>query len=71
VAQPPAFPWDDAIAAGLGTLRLPPRDFWQMTPRELALALRGAAGFSGAAPRFSRNDLGELMRQFPDKRDFC
>ena len=29
------------MAAGLGTLRLPPAVFWAMTPKELAAALRG------------------------------
>ena len=32
-----AFPWDQAIAAGLGVLGLRPADFWAMTPRELSL----------------------------------
>jgi uncharacterized phage protein (TIGR02216 family) len=50
----------------LGVLHLRPADFWLMTPRELALALRGAAGLSGAASAFSRAGLADLMRQFPD-----
>ena len=65
--MPAAFPWDDAIAAGLGVLRLRPADFWSMTPRELALALRGAAGLSGPASAFSRIDLAGLMQRFPDR----
>jgi uncharacterized phage protein (TIGR02216 family) len=32
---------------GLGVLRLSPREFWSMTPRELFLA---AQGFYGPAP---------------------
>jgi uncharacterized phage protein (TIGR02216 family) len=60
------FPWDDAIAAGLGLLRLPPAAFWAMTPRELSLALRGVAGLSGLGATFARDDLAALMRRFPD-----
>jgi hypothetical protein len=30
------FPWDEAMAFGLGRLRLSPHSFWAMTPRELA-----------------------------------
>ncbi|WP_088348507.1 MULTISPECIES: rcc01693 family protein [Rhodomicrobium] len=60
------FPWDDAIAAGLGVLRLAPAAFWSMTPRELRLALRGAAGLPGAASPFARADFADLMRRFPD-----
>jgi hypothetical protein len=37
-----------------------------MTPRELALAMRGAAGTSMSAPSLARGDLAELMRRFPD-----
>ena len=46
---PEPFPWDAAMAAGLGTLRLAPRDFWSMTPRELDAALRGALGLVAAS----------------------
>ncbi|HEY7644688.1 MAG TPA: rcc01693 family protein [Hyphomicrobiales bacterium] len=60
------FPWDDAIAAGLGLLRLPPAAFWSMTPRELALALRGASGLPAAPASFARADLASLMQRFPD-----
>jgi uncharacterized phage protein (TIGR02216 family) len=54
------------MAAGLGLLRLAPAQFWSMTPRELAAALRGAFG----APTFetppARADLARLMQRFPD-----
>ncbi|WP_400766260.1 phage tail assembly chaperone [Methylosinus sporium] len=52
------------MAFGLGALRLPPRDFWSMTPRELACAAEGLYGRAAIAP--SRDALAELMRAFPD-----
>jgi uncharacterized phage protein (TIGR02216 family) len=60
------FPWDAAMTAGLGTLRLAPRDFWAMTPRELDAALRGALGLVGITPVMTRSDLSMLMAAFPD-----
>ncbi|BDA83697.1 hypothetical protein Sa4125_12390 [Aureimonas sp. SA4125] len=59
-----AFPWDAAMSAGLGILRLRPRDFWQMTPRELAHAL--APLTPAPSPPISRPGLADLMRRFPD-----
>jgi uncharacterized phage protein (TIGR02216 family) len=61
-----AFPWDEMIAAGLGVLRLRPADFWAMAPRELALALRGAAGLPLGGATIARADLSALMQRFPD-----
>jgi len=49
---------------GLGVLRLSPRDFWSMTPRELASAAEGVYGRAAGAP--SRDALAALMRAFPD-----
>jgi Phage tail assembly chaperone protein, TAC len=37
-----------------------------MTPRELALAMRGAGGVSAGAPSPARADLADLIRRFPD-----
>jgi uncharacterized phage protein (TIGR02216 family) len=56
------FPWAEMMAMGLGTLRLPPREFWAATPREIA------AGFPkrhGAA--LPRGVLEHLLQQFPDE----
>jgi uncharacterized phage protein (TIGR02216 family) len=52
------------MAAGLGHLRLAPRDFWATTPRELAAALR-PLGTEPLEP-LRRADLAALIRQFPD-----
>lgn len=62
--RPQPFPWARAMAFGLGVLRLAPRDFWAMTPRELACAAEGVYGRAVGAP--SRDALTALMRAFPD-----
>jgi uncharacterized phage protein (TIGR02216 family) len=59
------FPWDDAIALGLGLLRLSPRDFWAMTPREIALALRPYGGGEAVRPP-GREAVTALMALYPD-----
>ena len=40
------FPWDAAMASGLGALRLAPGGFWAMTPRELDAACAARSGLS-------------------------
>jgi len=62
--RPAPFPWARAMVFGLGVLRLSPRDFWSMTPRELASAAEGVYGRAAGAP--SRDALAALMRAFPD-----
>jgi uncharacterized phage protein (TIGR02216 family) len=49
---------------GLGVLRLAPRDFWAMTPRELAAAIAVSQGRQ-IAP-LPRDSLAHLMTAFPD-----
>ncbi|MCR6734805.1 MAG: phage tail assembly chaperone [Afipia sp.] len=60
------FPWQEAIGFGLGVLRLPPEQFWRMTPRELAYAV-AAVGGPGHEP-MDRAAFDDLMQKFPDKR---
>jgi len=60
------FPWDEAMAIGLGVLRLAPRDFWAMTPVELARAISGLNGGLPAAP-MTRDSLDGLIARFPDR----
>ena len=61
---PAAFPWDEAMAAGFGLLRLSPNAFWAMTPREFAAALRPYATGGAMAP--DRAALTRMMALFPD-----
>jgi uncharacterized phage protein (TIGR02216 family) len=46
----PPFPWADALALGLGRLRLLPDQFWSLTPRELML-MAGAGQTPAALDR--------------------
>ena len=55
------------MAAGLGLLRLPPAQFWAMTPRELAAALGSIAAPEAPSP-LPRFALDELRARFPDTR---
>ena len=50
---------------GLGVLRLPPREFWRMTPRELAAAWGAVMGERHV---LGRGELDGLMERFPDDR---
>ncbi len=60
------FPWSDAMRLGFGALKLSSKDFWGLTPRELAAAMGGLSGPRAGAP--GRDELGRLMERFPDGR---
>lgn len=65
VAEP--FPWDAVLHVGLGLLRLSPRDFWRMSPREFAAAAGALHPTAAGAPgRLVRRDLEKLIERFPD-----
>lgn len=59
------FPWTQAIGFGLGILKLPPEQFWRMTPRELSYAIEAV---SGRGAPLDRAAFGDLMKRFPDER---
>ena len=61
------FPWADAMAFGLGVLRLAPEQFWAMTPRELQAAFSATNKSAGELEPPARADLDRLMREFPDE----
>lgn len=63
--EPRPFPWAEAMAFGLGILKLAPKDFWAMTLPELAAATRGALDAVGELP-MPRRAFEDLMRRFPD-----
>jgi len=54
--------WPGLMRAGIGRLRLLPRDFWLLTPAELQLML----GAGAQAQPMQRARLADLMRAYPD-----
>ena len=54
--------WPGLLRVGLKGLGLTPREFWRLTPAELAVMLGEAAG----APPLTRTRLAELAARFPD-----
>jgi len=58
------FDWPALMRLGLGQLRLPPDQFWALTPAELALM----AGLDGAGV-MDRSGLAALMNMYPDKEE--
>lgn len=60
-----AFPWREAMRFGFGVLRMGPRDFWSLTPRELAAAFEAAAGRRAEPP--GRATFDALMAAYPDR----
>jgi|APTNR8051073442_1049403.scaffolds.fasta_scaffold01756_8 uncharacterized phage protein (TIGR02216 family) len=59
------FPWGEAMGFAFTVLHMPPQAFWQMTPRELAAAIRFVSGRGQHVPS-GRQELVALMAQFPD-----
>lgn len=57
------FDWPALMRAGMRGLRLPPAEFWALTPAELQLLL----GPENAAAPMGRTRLDELLRAYPDK----
>jgi uncharacterized phage protein (TIGR02216 family) len=51
---------------GLGVLRLSSREFWALTPRELAAAWAALMGEQSGP--LARSELDGLMERYPDGR---
>ncbi|WP_299887252.1 rcc01693 family protein [uncultured Ruegeria sp.] len=55
--------WPVLMRAGLVGLRLPPDQFWRLTPVELRLML----GHGGGLPAMNKAGLDALLVAYPDK----
>ena len=51
---------------GFGVLRLSSKEFWGLTPRELAAAFEALSGARPSAPDRAR--FRQMMERFPDGR---
>ncbi|MFC0340080.1 rcc01693 family protein [Paracoccus niistensis] len=58
----PGLDWPGLMRAGMRGLGLRPREFWDLTPAELALML----GIEFGAGAMTRGRLDALMAEFPD-----
>ncbi|MFD1882364.1 phage tail assembly chaperone [Paracoccus pacificus] len=55
--------WPGLMRAGMRGLSLHPRDFWSLTPGELALML----GIEPGQGAMTRDRLAEMAARFPDR----
>ena len=55
------------MAAGLGVLKLSPRHFWSMTPREFAAAVAPETARRQLEAPPPRSALDDLMQRYPDE----
>ena len=55
------FPWARVMQLGIGTLGIPPEQFWRCTLREITAAL------GSAEMPLHRQSLEELMCEWPDE----
>ncbi len=63
--EPAPFPWQLAMSIAFGRLGISPKNFWAMTPRELAAALEPICGGVPGAT-LTQPGLAELMARYPD-----
>ncbi len=60
--------WSVLMRLGLGVLRLPPDDFWAMTPVEFRRALEGAGVLpTDCSMPMDGQRLTQLMAAYPDQ----
>jgi uncharacterized phage protein (TIGR02216 family) len=62
--QEETLDWDGLMRLGLAELRLAPREFWALTPRELLVM----SGRSAATAPMTRAGLDALARAYPDAK---
>jgi len=67
--NPQAMPWKQMMSFGFGKLGLSAAQFWSMTPRELAAAMRWHSESHGAVEPMNRSDLDDLTARFPDQQE--
>jgi len=61
------FPFEEAMQFGFGVLRLNSKDFWAMSPLELAAAYRAFMPQQNAP--IDRNSFNDLMDKYPDRKN--
>jgi uncharacterized phage protein (TIGR02216 family) len=60
------FPWTELLHMALGTFRLTPQQFWNMTLPELVMMIEAREGKQEVKTPLQRAELEALQRSFPD-----
>lgn len=61
--------WSDFYKICVGMMNMRPDDFWNISPREMYLALKGFKQFNGSEEKEEPMDSGrleEMMELYPD-----
>jgi uncharacterized phage protein (TIGR02216 family) len=61
--------WAEFVKIGLGIMQMRPDDFWNLSPRELWLALSGFKQFHSSSESnapMRKDELDNLMELYPD-----
>lgn len=61
--------WADYVKICIGMMNMRPSDFWNLSPREMYLAIKGFKDFNSTEEKeepMDSNRLQEMMELYPD-----
>ena len=58
--------WADYVKICIGMMNMRPTDFWNLSPREMYLAIKGFKQFHGTQEPETKDRLEEMMELYPD-----
>ena len=67
--NPVSINWSDYVKICIGMINMRPDDFWNISPREMYLALKGFKQFNGSSEEeapMTKDKLEEMMELYPD-----
>jgi len=66
--NPVVINWSDYVKICVGMMNMRPDDFWNISPREMYLALKGFKQFNGSTEEepMTKDRLKEMMELYPD-----
>jgi len=67
--NPVVINWSDYVKICVGMMNMRPSDFWNLSPREMYLAIKGFKDFNSTEEKeepMDSNRLQEMMELYPD-----
>ena len=67
--NPVSINWADYVKICIGMMNMRPSDFWNLSPREMYLAIKGFKDFNSTEEKeepMDSNRLQEMMELYPD-----